>query len=136
MCCSLLFLGSLCAVLGTALLTVCNALGIQSAADDVVTNTRQVSYSAASDENDGVLLKVMSDTGNVGRSLQTVGKSYSGDLAERGVRLLGAGGGNLCANASLLGRRQIGGSILKRVEALLKHRCFGLVGLVGAALSD
>ena len=102
----------------------------------MVTYTGQISHSSASDENDRVLLQVVADTGNVGRSLQTVGKSHSGDFTERRVRLFGVGGGNLGANASFLGRRQIGCDIVKSVEALLKHRCFGLVGLISATLSD
>ena len=97
-----LFLGSLCAVLGTALLAVCNALSVECTADDVVTHTGEVSYSSASDEYNRVLLKVVTDSGNVGGCLKSVCKSYSCDLSERGVRLLRAGCRNLCAYASLL----------------------------------
>ena len=52
-----------------------------------------------------MLLKVVSDTGNIGGCIESVGKSYSCDLSERGVRLLRAGSGYLSANASLLGGR-------------------------------
>ena len=107
----LLLLGSLCAVLGTALVTVCNALCVQRTTDDVVTYTRQVTNSSASDQNDRVLLKVVSDSGNVGGCVQAVGQSYSCDLTKRGVRLLGAGGRYLGANASLLGGRLVGHGI-------------------------
>ena len=115
-----LLLTSLSAVLGTALLTVCNALSVKRTADDVVTYTRQVTYTSASDENYGVLLQVVADTGNVGSSLKTVGKSYSGDLTERGVRLLRACGRYLGAYASFLGRRLIDRCIVKSVKALLR----------------
>ena len=87
----------------------------------MVTHTGQVTYTSASDENDRVLLKVVSDTGNVGGCIQAVGQSYSCDLTKRGVRLLRAGGGYLCANASLLGGRLVGGNIVQRVKALLKN---------------
>ena len=99
----LLLLRSLCAVLGTALVTVCYALCVKGSADDVVTYTGKVSNSSASDKYYRVLLKVVSDTGNVGGCIESVGKSYSCDLTERGVRLLGAGSRYLGANASLLG---------------------------------
>ena len=122
-----LFLGSLCTVLGTALVTSCNALSIKCSADDVVTASGKVTYTAAANKNDGVLLKVMTDSGDVGGCLKAVGKSYSGDLTKRGVRLLRAYSGNLCANASLLGRRQVGRYVLKGVEALLKNGRLRLV---------
>ena len=53
-----LLLGSLCAVLGTALLTVGYALCVQRTADDVVTDTRQVTYTAAADQDNRVFLKI------------------------------------------------------------------------------
>ena len=40
-----------------------NALSIESTSDDVVTYTREILYTSASDENDAVLLKVVTDTG-------------------------------------------------------------------------
>ena len=54
----LLLLRTLGAVLGTGLHTTLNTLGIQSTADDVVTHTGQVLDTAASDQNNGVLLQV------------------------------------------------------------------------------
>ena len=54
-----LLLGSLrtlCTVLGTALQAVCDALSIQGTADDVVTHTREVTYTAATDQDNRVLL--------------------------------------------------------------------------------
>jgi len=117
-----LFLGSLCAVLGTALVTSCNALSIKCSAYDVITASGKVTYTAAANKYDGVFLKVVADSGDIGGSLKSVCKSYSGYLTKRGVRLLGAYGGYLCANASFLGRGLIGGLVLKRVETLLKYR--------------
>jgi hypothetical protein len=81
-----------------------------------------------------VLLEVVSDTGDVGGSLQTVGQTDSRDLTKCGVRLLRAGGGNLGANASLLGGRLIGGRVGQSVETVLEHRRLGLVALVMTAL--
>ena len=135
-CSGRLLLGSLCAVLGTALLTVGNTLCIQGTTDDVITYTRQVTNTSASDQDHGVLLKVVSDTGDVGGSLQTVGQTYSRDLTKSGVRLLRAGGGNLGANASLLRGRLIGRRVGQSVETVLEHRSLGLVALVMTTLSD
>src|SRR6218665_3556433 len=53
------------AVLGAALLAVLDALGVENAADDVVTHTRQVLYAAATDHDDGVLLQVVTFARNV-----------------------------------------------------------------------
>ena len=102
----------------------------------MVTHTRQVSYTAAADEHDGVFLQVVSDSRNVDGCFQTVGQTDSRDLSHCGVRLLRAGGGDLRANASLLGCRLVDCRVLQGVEALLKHRCFGLVVLLTATLSD
>ena len=51
-------LGTLCTVLGAGLHPVLHALGIQSAADDVVTDTGKVLNTTATDQHHGVLLNV------------------------------------------------------------------------------
>ena len=102
----------------------------------MITYTREVTYSSASDKNYRVLLKVVSDSGNVGGRLKSVGKSYSCDLTERGVRLLRAGGRYLCAYASLLRCGSVSCFVGQCIETYLKHRCFGLIGLVLTTLSD
>jgi hypothetical protein len=100
----------------------------------VVTYTGQVTYTAAANKNDGVLLKVVSDTGDVSPRFHTVCESYSCNLTESGVRLLRCGSGNLCANSTLLGRVLIDGLVLDCVEALLHNGGLGLVCLVLSAL--
>ena len=59
MSCLLGSFGSLRSILGTTLVSSVNALGIQSAADDVVTDTGKVLNTAAADQNNGVLLQVV-----------------------------------------------------------------------------
>ena len=130
----LLLLRTLCSVLGAALLTVCNTLGIEGTTDNVVTYTGQVTNTSTTDKNNRVLLKVVTDTGDIGSSFHSVGKSYSGDLTESRVRLLGGGSGNLGANASSLRCRLVDGCVLECVKASLKHRGLGLVGLVLATV--
>ena len=77
-----LFLRRLCSVFGTCLSACCDALSVESSADDVITHTGQISYSAASDENDRVLLQIVSLAGDVACDLDTVGKTNSGDLTK------------------------------------------------------
>jgi len=129
-----LLLGTLSAVLGTALVSVRNALSIEGTANDVVTHTGQVTYTSAADKHYGVLLQVVSDTRNVNGCLESVGKSYTGNLTKCRVRLLRGSRGNLCAYASLLRRAVISCSVGKGVEAVLKHRRLRLVNLLGATL--
>src|SRR5262252_8276922 len=52
-------------VAAARLLTVADALGVQGTADDLVTHTREVLHPAAADQHDGVLLQVVTDTGDV-----------------------------------------------------------------------
>ena len=125
-----LALRTLCSVLGATLLTVCNTLGIESTTNNMVTYTGQVTNTSTADKNNGVLLKVVADTGDVGRSLHTVGKSYSGDLTKSRVRLLGGNGCNLGADASSLRCRLVDSLVLKSVEASLENGGLGLVCLV------
>ena len=129
-----LFLRTLCSVLGASLLTVSNTLSIKSTADDMITYTGKVTDTAAADENYRVLLKVVTNTGNVCSCFHSVGKSYSGNLTKSRVRLLRCYGSNLGANASLLGRALVSCFVAKSVKASLKHRCLGLGNLVAATL--
>src|SRR5665213_114176 len=83
--CLLLPLG---AVAATGLLAVAHTRGVECAADDLVANARQVLHTAASHEDDRVLLEVVADTGDVGRDLDARRETHTRDLAKRGVRLL------------------------------------------------
>ena len=98
-------LGLLAPYLERACIRPLHALGIEGAADDVVTDTGQVLDTAAADHNDGVLLQVVADTGDVSGNFVAVGQTDTGDLTQSGVRLLRGGGTDCGADASLLGRR-------------------------------
>ncbi len=135
----LLLLGSfgfLGAVPGTGLLTTVDALGVQLSTDDMVTHTRQILDTAAANHDDGVLLQVVANTGNVGSDLVTIGQTDTRDLTQSGVGLLGSRGTDCGADASLLGGAQIGLSVLQSVHALLHSGRSGLVGDLFSALSD
>ena len=132
----LLGLGTLLTVLGTALHPVLDALSIEGTTNDVVTDTGKVLNTAAANQNDGVLLQVVADTGDVGGNLVAIRQADTGDLTKCGVRLLGGGGTNCGADASLLGGSQIGSAVLQGVQTLLQCRSRGLVGDLLSALSD
>jgi hypothetical protein len=96
-------LGALGAVLGARLLTIFHALQIEGAANDVVTNAREILDPATTNEDDAVLLQVVAFTADIGDDLKTVGETNLGDLTQRGVRLLGGGGVDASANPATLG---------------------------------
>ena len=76
-------LGSLRTVLGTSLHTTVDALSVEGTADDVVTDTRKVLNTAATDHNNAMLLKIVAFARDVGRNFNAVGKTNSGDLTKR-----------------------------------------------------
>src|SRR5271156_5600443 len=97
-------LGTLGAILRTALFAVGHADGIKRAADYVVTNSGEIFHAAATNEHNRVLLQVVADAGDVGSDLDPVGQPDTGYLTQRGVRLLGRLGVDAGANAAPLGR--------------------------------
>src|SRR3990172_6908844 len=66
----------LSSVLGTALLTICNAHGIERSPHNMIANAREIFHPAAAYEHDRVLLKIMSDARDVGRDLHAVREPY------------------------------------------------------------
>ena len=75
-------LRTLSTVLGTGLHSAVDALCIERSTDDVVTHTGKVLNTAAADENNRVLLKVMTDARDISRNLDAVGKTNSGNLTK------------------------------------------------------
>ena len=103
----------------------------------MVTDTGKVLNTAAADQNDRVLLQVVADTGDISGDFHTIGQADTGDLTQCGVRLLGAGGTNSGANATLLGGRQGGSLVLQGVQTSLQSGSGGLVGdLLTAATNE
>ena len=68
----------------------------------MVTDAWEVFHSAAPYENDGVLLKIMTDSWDVSRYLNPIGKSYSSHLSKGRVRLFGCGSVYFGAHSSFL----------------------------------
>jgi hypothetical protein len=75
-----------------------------------------------------VLLQVVANTGDISGNFHTVGQTHTGDLTQSGVRLLGGGGTNSGADATLLGGGQSSSLVLKGVQTSLQSGCSGLVG--------
>src|ERR1700704_3061493 len=108
-------LRTLRAVLGTALLTVLDALGIEDAAENVVAHARQILDAAAADHDHGVFLKVVAFAGDVTDDFEAIGQAHLGDLAKRRVRLLRGRGVDARADAALLRRLLQCGHLLARL---------------------
>src|SRR3989475_1241182 len=92
------------AVLGTALLAVRHARCVERSADDLVPDARQVLDTAASDEDDGVLLEIVALARDVGRDLHLVRQADARDLPKGRVRLLRGMREHARADAALLRR--------------------------------
>src|SRR5437773_2720885 len=80
---------SLRSVLRSALHAPLNADRVERAADDVITDARQVLHAAAPNEHQRVFLQVVAHAGNISRHLDAVRQADARHLAQRGVRLLG-----------------------------------------------
>ena len=85
------------------LLALGDAGGIEGAANDLVADTGKILDAAAADEDDGVLLEVVTLARDVGGDLHAVGEPDASDLAERRVRLLGGRGVDAGADATRCG---------------------------------
>ena len=73
---------------------------VERAADDVIANTREILDASAADQDDAMLLQVVSDAGDVCRDLFAVGQTHTRNLTKRRVRLLRSNGLDLRADAA------------------------------------
>src|SRR5947209_4216374 len=81
-------LGPLCSVFGASLFAVFDTLGVEHAAQDVVTHPWKILHATTTDQNHRVLLQVMSLPGDIADHFESVGEANLGDLAQSRVRLL------------------------------------------------
>ena len=75
---------------------------LDSAADDLLADTGKVADATTADEDDRVLLQVVTDARDVGRDLDARAEAHTGDLAQSGVRLLRGRGVHARAHAATL----------------------------------
>jgi hypothetical protein len=92
------------AVFTSAPFAVSHACAIENAADNMITDARQVSYSSAPDKDGAVFLQVMVDARDIGRHFFAVCQSYTGDFTQCGVRFLWRLSPDYQTDASFLGR--------------------------------
>src|SRR3982750_2576367 len=97
-------LRTLGAVERTALLAVLDALRVEHAANDVITNARKILDAAAADQDHAVLLQIVALARNIGQRFEAIGQAHLCDLAQRRVRLLRGGRIDACADRTLLRR--------------------------------
>src|SRR5438270_1893703 len=94
--------GALGAVLGAGLPAILDALRIEHAAKHVIANAGKVAHTAAADQHDAMLLKIVALAGDVADHFALVGQPDLGDLAQRRVRLLRGRRIDTGADAALL----------------------------------
>src|SRR5207237_4352650 len=90
--------------------------GVERSADHLVADARQVLDATAADEDDRVLLEVVSLAGDVGRDLHAVRQPDARDLAQRGIRLLRRRRVDARADAALLRSTAEGGRLRLRLR--------------------
>src|ERR1700722_9828023 len=78
--------------------------GVESPTDHLVPDARQVLHTSTADEDDRVLLEVVTDTRDVRTDLDPTGEAHPGHLAEGGVRLLRSSSEDTRADTPSLGR--------------------------------
>ena len=91
---------------------IANTLGIQNAANDMITNTGQILYATAPDHDDRMFLKIVPLTGDIAYHLETVGKPDAGHLSKCRVGLLRRGGVNTRADPPFLRAALHGGHLI------------------------
>lgn len=111
-----------CAVFRSALHSVVDTSRIERTSDNMVSHTREILDSSASDQNDTVLLQVMSDSRDVRGHFHTICQTHSCDLSQSRVRFFRSSCSNNRANASFLRAADVGASFRQAVKALLQCR--------------
>src|SRR5687768_8875747 len=70
-----LSLRPLCAILGSRLLTIGDPSCVERSTDYMVTNARKVLNTTSTDQDDGVFLQIVADTGDVGCNFNPIGQT-------------------------------------------------------------
>jgi len=118
--------GSLGTILGAGVLAILHSNGIQSSPHHMVANPREVLDTSTADQNDGVLLQIVSNTGDIGGNLDPVGKPDTCYFAQRGVWFLRSRRIDSRANSPALGT-PLQSRTLRLVTNLLSARLNQLI---------
>lgn len=93
---------SLSSVFGAPLLPVIYTGSIKGAANDMVLDAWQILYAPSADQDDRVLLEVVTFTRNIGGNFSIIAQTHAGDLAKGRIGLLRRHRTHLRADAALL----------------------------------
>jgi hypothetical protein len=77
------WLRTLGTILGPAATTSVNAKAVEGSTNNVVTNTRKVLYPTTTHQNDGVLLKIVTLTADIGNDFKAIRETNFGNLTKR-----------------------------------------------------
>jgi hypothetical protein len=88
----------------------------------VITDTREIFDAATPDQDNRVLLEVMTFTGNVSPGLNAVGKTDTSNLPLGGVWLLGGSGCYLNTHTAFLGTIKSHRTFTVGIKGRLEHR--------------
>jgi hypothetical protein len=80
-----ILLRTLRAIFRTRLLAVLDALCVEHAAQDVVTDTGKVAHTATADKHNAVLLQVVAFARDIGNDFALVGQTDLGNLTKRSI---------------------------------------------------
>src|SRR6185295_6692179 len=90
-------------ILRASLFAIGDADRVERAANHVIADAGKILHAAAPDQDNRVLLQVVTDAGDVSRDLDTVGQAHARDFAERRVRFLRCLRVNTGTDTTLLG---------------------------------
>jgi len=122
----LLLLGSLGAVFRAGILSILNPYGVQCSPHHVIPDTREILDTSATNQHDGVFLKVVSNARNIGSHFDPVCKADTRDFSQSRVGLFGSGGVNPRANASAL-RTPLQSRTLRLITNFFSTRTYQLI---------
>jgi hypothetical protein len=63
------------------LISLSDSFAVESTADDVIADARQILNSTSSDKHNGVLLKIVADAGDITRHFDIIGQANSSDFS-------------------------------------------------------
>ena len=113
---------------GATSAALADAVAVQRATYDMIAHAWQVFHTTATDQHDGVFLKVMAFTWDVSGDFHPVAEANTSNLTHCRVRLLGRHGAHLGANAAFLRRpTQRKSLVLQRIERVTQRRGLNLL---------
>src|ERR1700694_5439338 len=115
-------------IAGATPAALADTVAVQCAAYDMIAHTWQVFHTTATDQHNGVFLKVMAFTWDVSGDFHPVAEANTGNFTHCRVRLFGRHSAHLGANAAFLRRpTQRKSLVLQRIERITQRRGLNLL---------